>query len=225
MTSLNILKSPMIKTYKYLLSLCFLILVMTQVHGQEQWELVKEKQGIKVFSRSNDSLLFKEFKATMQIRAEISDFLAVIYDVEGLPQWGHNIIESKMLDKPDPLNQTYYAVAKAPWPYKNRDGVYKNSISWDPNMKALTVAIDMPNDLIEMNEDFVRMDGYGYWKAREISSDQLEITFQMQVDPGGAIKAWVANMFVTDSPYFTMKGLREVIQDKKYQGHSYEFLK
>ena len=46
----------------------------------------------------------------------------------------------------------------------------------------------------------------------------------MQVDPGGSIKAWMANMFVTDSPYHTMQGLREIIQKKKYKGFSYDFL-
>lgn len=210
---------------KSFIGLWFLLMFPTMMQGQETWELVKEKQGIKVFARQNDGMSFKEFKSIMQIKAEMSDFLAVLYDVEGLPQWGHNITESRLLSKPDPFNQTYYAIAKAPWPYKNRDGIYHNRISWDDNQKVLTIDIEMLDDPIEVDEDLVRMEGYGFWMAKEVAEGELEITFQMQIDPGGTIKAWIANMFVSDSPYFTMKGLREVIKDKKYQEHSYELLK
>ena len=221
----HILKLAMTISSKHFISLCFLIMFLTVMQGQETWELVKEKQGIKVFTRQNEAKLFKEFKSIMQIKAEMSDFLAVLYDVEGLPKWAYNITESRLLNRPDPYNQTYYAIAKAPWPYKNRDGVYHNKISWDEHQKVLTIEIEFLEDTVEIYENLVRMDGYGFWMAKEIGDGELEITFQMQVDPGGAIKAWIANMFVSDSPYFTMKGLRDVIKEKEYQGHSYELLK
>lgn len=68
------------------------------------------------------------------------------------------------------------------------------------------------------------MAGYGKWTAQQISASELQIEFQMQVDPGGSIKAWMANMFVTDSPFYTMNGMRKVISQEKYQGKSFEFI-
>lgn len=209
---------------KHFICLCFWLMFLYTVHGQERWELVKDKQGIKVFTRLNEDRSFKEFKSIMQIKAEMSDFLAVLYDVQALPQWGHNITESRLLNRPDPFRQIYYAIAKAPWPYKNRDGVYQNIIQWEGQEKVLTIEIELLEDVIEINDDLVRMEGYGFWMAKEIAEGELEITFQMQIDPGGAIKAWMANMFVSDSPYFTMKGLRKVMKEEKYQGHNYELL-
>ena len=47
----------------------------------------------------------------------------------------------------------------------------------------------------------------------------------MQVDPGGSVKAWIANMFTSDSPYETLKGFREVISDAKYQNKTYDFIR
>lgn len=209
---------------KHFLSLCFLLLIQFHAVGQEPWQLIKDKEGIQVFTRSNTVSSFKEFKATMRIEAKVNEFLAVLYDVEGLSDWGYNLKESKLLNRPDDMTQTYYAVAKAPWPYKDRDGIYLNQISWDNKTKVLLVDIEMLEQNVEVSGDYVRMDGYGYWQVKEVSASEVEVIFQMQVDPGGSIKAWIANMFVSDSPYHTLLGLRDVLQKKKYHGKSYDFL-
>ncbi len=207
-----------------MIHLCLLLLLHFQLMGQEQWKLVKEKEGIQVYTRTNTVSSFKEFKAMMQIEGEVNQFLAVLYDIEGLSDWGYNIKESKLLDRPDNMIQTYYAVAKAPWPYKDRDGIYLNQISWNKESKVLLVDIEMLEHDLETNDDYVRMDGYGYWQITAIAEGKLEVIFQMQVDPGGSIKSWMANMFVTDSPFQTMLGLRNAMQKKKYQGKTYDFL-
>jgi len=209
---------------RYFTNLCFLLLLQFQLFGQEEWKLIKDKDSIQVYTRANTVSSFKEFKGMMQIEAEVNQFLAVLYDVEGLSDWAYNIKESKLIDRPDNMSQTYYAVAKAPWPYKDRDGIYLNQISWNKESKVLLVAIEMLEQDLDMSDDYVRMDGYGYWQIKAISDSKLEVIFQMQVDPGGSIKAWMANMFVTDSPYETLNGLRNVIQKKKYQGTTYDFL-
>lgn len=220
----NILKLKLMNPSKHFLSFCFLLLLQFQVVGQEPWQLIKDKEGIQVFTRVNTVSSFKEFKATMRIEAGVNEFLAVLYDVEGLTDWAYNIKESKLLDRPDDMSQTYYAVAKAPWPYKDRDGIYLNQISWDNEAKLLLVDIEMLEQDVEVNDDYVRLDGYGYWQVKEVSASEVEVVFQMQVDPGGSIKAWMANMFVSDSPYYTMLGLRGILQKKKYHGKSYDFL-
>ena len=53
----------------------------------------------------------------------------------------------------------------------------------------------------------------------------LDITFSMQVDPGGSLPGWVANIFVDTTPYSTMTELRKVMDDKKYQNKKFSFIK
>ena len=212
----------MINLHKY--CICFFLLFLSQLRGQEQWDLVKEDEGIKVFTRTNEVMSFKEFRASVIVKGEVNQFVSVLYDVKGLTTWGHNITEARLLERPSDTIQIYYAVAKAPWPYKNRDGIYKNNFSWDAVYRTLTVEISLLEDSRELSDKFVRMDGYGYWKVKEISANEIQIDFQMQIDPGGSIKAWMANMFVTDSPFYTIKGIRDAMRLKQYQGKSYQFL-
>ena len=212
--------------YKRILFVTLFMGVIWSVKAQDNWVEVKDKDGIKVFTRTNTVMSFKEFKATMIIRAKVSDVLAVIYDVDDLEVWGYNISRSELIERSGDTLQTYYAVAKAPWPYKDRDGIYSNKISWDNNVKTLLVEIDMlePENDLYANNDFVRMDGFGFWEIKELLSGEIEVDFQMQVDPGGSIKAWIANMFVSDSPFYTLKGLRDALKDEKYQGKTYDIL-
>ncbi len=65
-----------------MIHLCLLLLLHFQLMGQEQWKLVKEKEGIQVYTRTNTVSSFKEFKAMMQIEGEVNQFLAVLYDIE-----------------------------------------------------------------------------------------------------------------------------------------------
>ena len=211
----------MSNNFRNIFFLALFLNVVCASQAQENWNEVKNKEGIKVFTRTNTVMSFKEFKATMTIDGKVNDVLSVLFDVEGLTIWGHNISKSELIERDGDSLQIYYAVAKAPWPYKDRDGIYSNKMIWDKQLKTLLVEIDLIESDMYANNDFVRMDGYGYWKIKESLSGKIEIDFQMQINPGGSIKAWIANMFVSDSPFYTMKKLREALKNDRYQGKTY----
>lgn len=207
------------------LRLLLVLLFALNLQAQEPWKLVKDKDGIQVYTRSNGEMAFKEFKAVTTMTGSPEQFLSVLYDVEALPEWGHNVIHASMVEKNLPHEQVYYAIAKAPWPYKNRDGIYKNLIKWDESERVLWVGIEMLDNDMKKNEEHVRMLGYGHWEYRDLRNGQGAVTFQMQIDPGGSVKAWLANMFTSDSPYQTIKGFQEVISNKEYQNKNYDFIR
>lgn len=204
-----------------------LILLVTSgmTAQQEKWKMIREKEGIEVFTRTNENSAFKEFRSKMVVKGNVNEFLAVLYDVEGLIAWGYKVKEASLLRRDSESAQLYYAVAKAPFPYKNRDGVYLNRFIWDSPSRTLTVEIEMPESELAEKEDLVRMKGYGFWKVIERPGDRLEIHFQMQMDPGGNIPAWLSNMFSGDTPYFTMLGMKKAMKKKKYQGKQYSLIR
>ncbi|UCE94218.1 MAG: hypothetical protein JSV73_02760, partial [Flavobacteriaceae bacterium] len=59
----------------------FLYLLLTDTsYAQENWDLIKDKKEIKVYTRSNTVSSFKEFKGVTEMKADVNDFLAVLYD-------------------------------------------------------------------------------------------------------------------------------------------------
>jgi hypothetical protein len=192
---------------------------------EADWKKVKEKDGIEIFNRKNDNSEFKEFVSRTVIDGTVNEFLAVLYDVEALRVWGYKIKEAELIRRDSESLQVYYAIAKAPFPYKNRDGVYLNRFRWDPLKRTLVVDIELLEDELAEKEDLVRMKGHGFWRVKELSDDRIEVEFQMQMDPGGNIPAWLSNMFSGDTPYFTIKGLKNAMKENKYKGKEYSLTK
>ena len=199
--------------------------ILNGTYAQEDWKQIRDKEGITVFTRSNQNMDFKEFRSVMLVDGTVDQFLSVLYDVDGLESWGYNVKSASLIRRESDSIQIYYAVAKAPFPYKNRDGVYLNRFSWDRGAKKLSVDIELVDDLVPTKDNLVRMEGYGLWEVIEMANGKLQVIFQMQMDPGGSIPAWMANMFAGDSPYYTLYGLREAMGDKKYQGKTYSFIR
>lgn len=202
-----------------LISLC-----QWSINAQEDWKLGKDSDGIKVFTKRVETSDFKAFKAEMIIDQNIHNFLNLLYDIDGLNNWGYKTKDAELLERKGDSVQIYYAVAKAPFPYKNRDGVYLNRFNWNSNTKTLKVDIELLQDYLKEKEDLVRMTGSGFWQAEVLAPNKLKITFEMQVDPGGEIAAWLANMFADDSPFYTLKELRKAIKSKKYTIKTYSLI-
>lgn len=201
------------------------ILWLTPVWSQDDWELAKEKNGISVYTRKTEQIDFKEFKGITYIDNSVSSFLAVITDVDNLTDWVYSVINAKLLEKSSDTLMIYYAESKVPWPFDNRDAVYRDKVSWDADKRVLTIDIKCLPGYIEKNEDIVRIPfAKGHWRVEELEKNRIKVEFQMLVDPGGTIPAWLANAFVVDSPFETLEGLREVIKDRKYENVKYDFI-
>jgi len=212
------------KFYFYGFLLPFFVLEHFFLFSQENWELIKNVDGIKISTKNTKNIDFKSFKANMVLDNNIHAFIAVLTDVEGLINWGYKIKNASLLKKSGDTLQIYYAEAKAPFPYKNRDGIYRNRFTWISDTNTLSVDIEILDDYLELKDQFVRIKGNGFWEVKVLPSGKLDVTFVMQVDPGGSIPAWLANIFVDDSPYYTMQKLREVIKIEKYKNQKYNFI-
>ena len=187
--------------------------------------MVRNKEGIEVFTLSSPDRDFKDFRGITRLQAGLDDFLAVLYDVKSLEVWGHNIRSAELLERPSDSMQVYYAVAAAPFPYRDRDGVYRNRFEWDAGTRTLLVRIDLLPDYLPEKEDRVRVSGSGYWKVVELPGGELDVTFEMRMDPGGNVSAWLANMFAGDTPYHTLLGLRDILKESKYRGKAHALIR
>lgn len=211
-------------TNKYILFLFLLIYQNFVVNAQENWEPQKRSDGIEILTKNVENSNFKTFKANMVINSSVDAFVAVLNDVEGLTEWAYKTTHASLMERSGDTLQKYYSIAKAPFPYRDRDGVYLNKFRWHSNTNTLVVEIEILEDAVDSNEKLVRLKGKGYWKVIVLPSNKIDITFQMQILPGGNIPAWMANIFVEDSPFFTMSKLRAIIKNKKYQEKKYAFI-
>ncbi len=208
-----------------LLILGLSLVCLTAVSGQDDWKLAKDKEEIQVYTRKADISNFVEFRGITYIDSRVSSFVAVMKDADNITDWVYSVVKARLLETSSDTTMIYYAESKLPWPFDNRDAIYRDIFQWDADMHTLHVRIDCLPEYLEEYKGIVRIPYVkGYWQVEEVENNKLKIIFQMIVDPGGSIPPWLVNVFVVDSPFETLKGLKEVINKKEYQNKKYDFI-
>jgi hypothetical protein len=208
----------------------FLVVVMftfKSLFGQNDdgWVLSKTRDGVEIFTQKTENSAFKSFRGRMTLQGTIESFVAVLQDIEAMPEWGYNIKHARLLGRTGDTIQIYYAEASVPFPFSNRDGIYLNTFRWDSKTRQLKVDIDLLPEYLEAKDKLVRVKGNGDWQVKMLGDGNLELTFSMEIDPGGGIPAWLVNTFIEDTPYVTMISIREMMKKARYQGKKFDFIK
>jgi hypothetical protein len=178
--------------------------------GQENWKPVKEEDGIKVYTKTESGSSYKAFKAEMQINCKIENIVDVLKNSENNNNWIVNCKGIRLL-KTDGNDQYYYIETSLPFPFKNRDMVYHFQYI-EINKEQVRVNVIGIPEYEPPKEGFVRLaKADGYWLLTSIEANKTDVTYQMHVEPGGLIPAWLANPFIVNVPFSTFKELRNII--------------
>jgi ribosome-associated toxin RatA of RatAB toxin-antitoxin module len=203
---------------KNILLLLTFVSIASGVMCQGEWKIRKDKNGVVVYTRSSEGQDFDEFKATTTLDFSIATFVNVVRDVEAYPGWITDLRHSQILVRKGDTVQIYYSELKVPFPFGNRDVIYSNKFMLDSTNQSMTITIEALPNYIEKKEGLVRMPyGNGKWEAQSVGENQISVTLQMQINPGGNIPAWLVNRFVSDSPYQTLKNLKSFGKKEKYR--------
>ena len=194
----------------------FLILLFINHSADSEWKLRKEKDEIKVFTRSIEGSSFDEFKGITTIeKSNLSEVLDVILDVENYESLFPDCMNPKILKQEGKYYDIHYIQVSAPWPVKNRDTVYEQKAEVDKNGKHAIIFLKPLPDFIPENKDFVRIrEGSGFWELDEDNSKNVTVIYQFQGEPGGEIPAWLANSFVITQPFQTLQNLKSRLKSK-----------
>jgi hypothetical protein len=195
--------------------IAIIILLLTfSAFAQENWHLVKEEAGIKVYTKTESGSKYKAFKAEMQVSCKIENIVEVLRNMNSINNWVVNCKGVKLL-KTEDNDQYYYIETSLPWPFDNRDMVYHFQYI-DSNSGQVRVIVTGMPEYIQPREGIVRMaKTIGYWLLTSIDTNKTVITYQMHVEPGGLIPAWLANPFIENVPFSTFKELRNIVQKSK----------
>ncbi len=190
-----------------------ILLPHTLTAQNNHWELKKDASGIKIYVKPVEGSKFKEFRAEMTVTADISGIVATIKDVGKYKEWVEDVKEIELL-KSDESNIYYYAESLVPWPLDNRDMVYHLNFV-KVNNTEIQINVTGLRNYIPRKEGIVRMKkAVGFWKLKTLEKSKTHITYQLHVEPGGTIPAWLANVKLVDMPFTMLSGLKNALKKK-----------
>jgi hypothetical protein len=194
--------------------------------AQKNWELKKDQDGIKVYSRADDIARFNDLKVEMTLTAKLSSLAALILDVDNYSNWSFNTEKSYVLKKISFSELYFYTLIHSPWPASNRDLAVHLRLVQDSNTHVLAIsAIEIANFIPE-KKGIVRVPlSVERWTVTPHAGGKISIRYELQLDPGAAAPPWLINMFSVKGPFETFTHLREEIQKPKYRDAPAAFIK
>lgn len=144
----------------------------------------------------------------MMVAASTEELLKILKNADDFTSWYGFTKTSKLL-KQERGVQYNYVETIFPWPYSNRDMVYRMSI--DTSIpRAIKITLKGIPDYIQDKKGIVRMEkaeGYILLKPME---DKTEVIYVFHSEPGDNVPSWLANNSMAELPFKTLSGLRKI---------------
>jgi hypothetical protein len=187
----------------------FSLIFSCNLRGQS-WEYVKEKDGIKLYTRNELNSTFKAFKGEVIFKANIEKVNLLVGDADNLDWWDKDIVFIKVLDFKRNNYIQYYIIYDLPGPLSNRDLALDARISIDPVTGVRTVVAKPLLNVVPEKKDLVRIKKYWQkWTIQPLDKGYVRVTLEGFVDPNGNVPAWIHNMVVPEMPLKALQALRE----------------
>jgi hypothetical protein len=178
------------------------------IAGKEpNWKLEKEADGIKVFLAKAEDQKLKQFKVEAFVEAEPKVIAASVVDIENNYKWFSNVQKAQIIKRINTNEFLFSQVIEVPFPFDNRQVVEYCKTTYLAN-GVVRIDLKEQNDALPLDDRYVRMAlSRGYWILTP-KNGGTAVEYSFLADPSGNIPAWLANQFIVDSPFETIKGLR-----------------
>lgn len=204
------------KVKNFILSITLFALIQNVIFAQD-WKLEMDKNNVKVWTRKLDWSNVKEFKGETIINSNLGSIVFVFDDVNNYTKWVYNCYESYRVKRESDFKGYIYTAIKTPWPVTNRDIVYQYSVSQNKTTKEVSFNVMAVKGMVP-DKGNVRMT---YMKSSyiltPIDKNRVKVVFQNHSDPAGDVPQSVLNMFITDTPYYTLLNLKKLIESPSFK--------
>ena len=190
-------------------------LVFTENLSAQDWNFIKERDGIKIYTRTEESTALKSFKGEADLKTDMEKISKVIEKIESYELWNDDISEIKVLGYEKDKYIRYYLVYKVQWPFTSRDLCVEALITIDPLTGKRSVRATPLPGVVPEKPDKVRITNYlQEWTMEPSGNGMVHLTLEGSVDPGGSIPTWLINLVISDTPLKIMRQVREHVEVK-----------
>jgi hypothetical protein len=196
----------------FFISFICLLLMQHDLSGQD-WKFIKEKDGIKIYTRNEENIPVKSFKGIVDLKTDMQKMSRVIGRIESFEWWEEDVSVINVLAYEEEKYIRYYLVYDVPWPLTDRDLCVEAIITNDSVTGFRKVRSTSIPDLLPETSDKVRIRYYWQqWTMEPQENGLVHVTLEGSVDPAGSIPTWIVNMVITDTPLNVITKVRKQVE-------------
>lgn len=184
--------------------------------AEADWRQVKTGEGIVVFTRGVEGSDLDEFKGMGFVDASPEVVNNVLDDISSLSSMVSATVSAVLVEKGRDETRIIYYEIGTPWPLENRDIVFSNTVIRTREVITRKFqAVTHPQ--YPPRKGKVRMTVMaGQWTLVKKDKGTLA-SYQVRSNPAGNIPVALANFASRDVPYKTIRALRELVKQPRYQ--------
>jgi hypothetical protein len=186
--------------------------------AEGDWELVRDSNGIQIFTRTVEGSSLVELKAITIIDSNMKTIIEVLRDVTAYPEWQKSCREAKILKRLGADDFIIHVMLSLPV-VSDRDAVIKSQAEADMDRARMHInfnKIEMPE--VPSPKGMVRMAEFsGQFLLEYISRDKTGVIYRYKADPGTGIPSFMVNMFGKNVLYKTISAFREMTTRSRYK--------
>ena len=181
-------------------------------HAQE-WEFVKEKDGIRIYKSDEPGSKLKAFKGESVLNTTLEEIYPLLSDPNHSEWWDDDLSYKEVLEyKPGKVSK-YYLVYDVQWPFGNRDLYVESEILYDKQNRKAVVTTNSVDGVIPEKAELVRIARYWQrWTAVEEKKGEVHLLLEGFTDPGGNIPAWLVNAIIDKTPVRLFENLKALVE-------------
>ncbi|MEC8051340.1 MAG: START domain-containing protein [Myxococcota bacterium] len=205
-------RDPILRKASLLTAGVFLFLFGGSAAGQT-WEKVFEDDGILVESSLAPGKTLPTFRATGILQHNLYELLAVLDDVPRHLEWMVRMSASETIEKLSDFDRVIYNRFDVPWPCSDRDSVMQVLAELDrANHYVKLRFLRIQHPLRPELEGVIRIpDLRSEAVLKAIGPNQTEVSYLLDIDPGGSLPGWLVEWVVEKIPYLVLKKLQKQI--------------
>jgi hypothetical protein len=212
---------PILSRYPYIMKgllLIFAVIFITpcMVHAQESWELRRDEDGIKIYSRRPHNGKIIELRLLTQYDATPQKLINILLDIDKYSEWIYGNKRAGVIKKVNDHDIIYFTEAHLPWPIQDRDLVTELTINPATPTTPLIIQAKSIQGILPPKPHYIRVPySVATWHIVPEGNNKINIDYTFSLDPGGSIPNWLVNMTIASGPYKSFIKLRDILKAAK----------
>lgn len=173
---------------------------------------------ISLWTRSVPGAALKAFRGATHVPVPMESAVAFVYDIPTMTRWIFRCQEARLLAEESDGSRVIHLKIKGIWPMEDRDAVIRVTPTLDTATGELRLTGIAAPDYLPKQEGYIRIPSIeSSWLMKPAANGLLRVELTGHVDPAGNVPLWLANSVVTLVPRYTLKHMRELVAEPKWQ--------
>lgn len=204
--------------------LVFLLSGASATSASAEWELVRDRDNVKVWTRPVPGSDIQAVRAETLVPVELNQAMALLDDTAACPRWMHQCADPALVRKISPLERYTYMAIDLPWPASDRDVLVHVNIGQQESNREVSVHLLGVEPKPEIADRMPKRKGReplrsmnGKFTLLPTGATSTRVSYELHLELGGSLPASVVNKQLIDNPFNTLKNMRSIAAEPRYQ--------